>query len=184
MTEFEIWKTIPSVSDYEVSNLGHVRTLRRVVRFGRNTRVVVERLCTQRMWGSYLSIVIKNKSYYVHRLVAQAFIPNPENKPEVNHKNGVKTDNRAENLEWVTHQENATHAFKVLGHHSSQKGKFGKDNKKARRVLQIKDGVVVNEFYGCAEASRITGISRCNILSVCNKKYNLKTAGGFEWRWK
>ena len=65
------------------------------------------------MYGRYLSVRIRNKTYMAHRLVALAFIPNPENKAQVNHINGIKNDNRAENLEWVTNKENARHASLV-----------------------------------------------------------------------
>ena len=64
----------------------------------------------------YERVTINNKQIAVHRLVALQHIPNPENKPEVNHINGVKNDNRVENLEWVTKSENRKHAFKFLSH--------------------------------------------------------------------
>lgn len=181
----EIWRDIKDFENkYQVSNLGNVKSLKRIVKFGKNCRIVSERLCKQRMFGDYKQVVLGNKHAYVHRLVAQAFIPNPCKKREVNHKNGNKTDNCIDNLEWVTHKENAIHAFNVLKHKSSNKGKFGKDNKKSKIVQQLKNGVVIKEYYGCAEASRMTGIRVSGIRAVCNHNDKRKTAGGYEWRWK
>lgn len=122
------------------------------------------------------------KNFRVHRLVAEAFIPNPENKPYINHKNGVRNDNRVENLEWCTSKDNSVHAFKVLGHKSSMFGRFGKNNPKSKIIQQIKDGDVIAEYYGTGEIKRKTGFSVGHIHAACKGKH--KHIHGFQWKYK
>lgn len=96
--EQEIWKQYPSDHGIEVSNFGRVRVYPAIIKHRKG----------------YESIIKRNKSFFIHRLVASVFIPNPEGKETVNHKNGIKTDNSVSNLEWMTIQENLNHARTVL----------------------------------------------------------------------
>lgn len=116
----EIWKEIDGQNGrYLISNMNRVKaTYRTIILKNGKQRVLPERIlsCSHNCHG-YKIISFwnnnKNKCYSLHRLIAKAFIPNPENKKEVNHLNGDKKDNRLENLEWATHQENLSHAFRT-----------------------------------------------------------------------
>lgn len=138
--------------------------------------------------GYFRVVLCKNnkpKSKLIHRIVAETFIPNPNNKSEVNHINGIKTDNRVENLEWATRSENEKHAYRVLkSYHAPAPmlNKFGKNNPKSRIVLQISNGKIIASFYGGKEAQRKTGVFQGNISKCCNGER--KTAGGYQWKYK
>lgn len=102
----EIYKDVIGTNgDYQVSNLGNVKSLRfnkeRILKYGYNKKT------------GYVNVCINGKKYYIHRLMAQTFISNYDNKPCVNHINGIKNDNRVENLEWVTQKENINHAWSL-----------------------------------------------------------------------
>lgn len=190
MNNQEIWKDVKGYEgSYQVSNFGRVKSLEKIainVVYGEQR--LKEKILKQiKEWTGYYHVNLYNNSirrtHKVHRLVLTSFCSNPENKAEVNHKNGIKTDNRLENLEWVTRNENQKHAFKNGLNKPNTLGKFGKEHHCSIPVIQYtKSGEFVAEYYGQLEAKRITGISNSNIGMCCKGKY--KTAGGYVWKFK
>jgi len=190
----EIWKDVIGYEGcYSVSNLGRVKSLKRKVNslHGINTRTVNERIIAQRttMHG-YMSVALrkygKDKTLTVHRLIAIAFLNNPDDKPEVNHLDGNKKNNKLYNLEWVTKSENIKHAFRT-GLQSLEKLKqsgikASLGNRKP--ITQYdKDMNVIRVFESCKDAAEATNIPHTNISQVCNGKCKRKSAGGFIWRY-
>lgn len=165
----EVWRDIKGFEGrYQVSNLGRVKSLARrmVIKdrilkpFGNNKGYECVHL-----WN------IQHKELLVHRLVAEAFIPNPSNKKEVNHKDGNSLNNKVDNLEWCTHSENMLHSFRVLGQRTV-KGMVM--NNKPVKCLDT--GEV---FASASEAARQKGCSQSNVTKVVLGKRD--KAGGLRW---
>ena len=155
----EIWEKVEDYPNYQVSNLGNVKSLKKGIING----------CLDK--DGYLISTFRNseckKTLKFHRLVATAFIPNPGNKPCVNHKNGIKNDNRVINLEWCTHKENSQHAVKtglqigLKGDKCNLYNKKGILNHKSKKVINTETNQIFNSIK---EASVFYSINY-NILS-------------------
>ena len=180
----EIWKDIEGYEKYyQVSNRGRVRSLDRVVNKnnGRTefNKGIIRRLTPDKR-GYLIVYLLKNgkgKAGKVHRLVLEAFTPNPFNKCCVNHIDGNKRNNDIENLEWVTHKENMAHASKM--------GLLSYKNSKSVRMLDI-NGHFIKKFKSIKDAClEVTNgrLSKCDIGRACNKKPHYNTIYGYKWEY-
>ncbi len=118
----EIWKECIGHIGYQVSNHGRIRSNAR----NNGWKILVGKAGRYRVLGWWLPKKTHRKCTMVHRLVAEAFIPNPDKKPQINHKNGICDDNRVENLEWTTQSENMHHMYRVLRKKVGEKCSFSK----------------------------------------------------------
>lgn len=179
MEEIEIWKDIGGYDGlYQISNLGNVKSL--YFHSTRNPSLLRQ----ENMRYGYKRVTLskdgETKRFSVHRLVALAFIPNPDNYPCINHKDENPSNNRSENLEWCTVQYNTNYGSgmrKMVETRNLNNGRY-----RELPIEQISsDGESLNCYRSLHEAARATGICLSSICFALRGRY--KTAGGYLWRY-
>lgn len=185
----EIWKSIVGYEGlYEVSSLGNFRKLL-------SDGSIKNLKTTPNNWGYYTIGLRKNgkvKQYRISRLIAEAFIPNPDNKPYVDHIDTDKSNNRVDNLRWVTPSENSNNPLSVshmleswnnLDRRRHQREiNLGELHPRARSVCQLNEsGTIINIFPTSIEAAKCLGCKHSNITKCC--KGERKRAGGYRWKY-
>lgn len=172
--EIELWFNIPEYENYQASSNGRIRNKKgRILKPAKNNK-------------GYYVVVLNGKGLLVHRLIARTYIPNPNEYKIVNHINGIKTDNRVENLEFTTQRDNCKKAWKQ-GLCENVREKAYKTKRKttiktSKMVAQMHiNGTIINVFNSIREAERQTGISNGNISRCCRGEFG--TAGGYAWKY-
>jgi len=132
----------------------------------------------------YTQVEFGNKvRHLVHRLVGKAFLPNPKQKPCINHKDGDRKNNHYQNLEWCTYSENNKHAYHTLGKKPPRLGKFGKESGVNKSIVQLgMDGTLIKEWYAMKDAEREGGFDSGAICRCC--KGESKHHKGYRWKYK
>lgn len=172
MEFLEEWRRIRDFPDYQVSNLGRVKSLSRDYKYGSHNDMILSTNDRRGYRGVVLYANGVRHHKAVHRLVAEAFIPNPDGLPCVNHKDENRTNNRADNLEWCSYEYNSRYG--------SARSKISK--RVSRKVEQYtKTGELIRVWESMTLASESVGISISSI-SYCCRYFPKYSAGGFKWR--
>ena len=171
----EVWKPIMGYEGlYEVSNLGRVKS------FAKDKNGKIMSPCDNSKGYKYVTLGRGSKhKYYIHRLVALHFIPNPENKPEIDHINGNPSDNRVENLRWATKLENMNNP--ITNKRMSDKKKGCEGNNKTSVIQFDLEGNLIKKWDKIKDAVEATDTNRTSIISCANGRY--KTAGNSIWKY-
>lgn len=178
MEEKELWKTIKNYPNYEISNLGKIKSKSRLVKRKNNRNYIIqEKILKQYLTKGYyrVSLFANGKIVHklVHRLMAEVFIPNPNNLPEINHKNEIKTDNRVENLEWCSSKYNCNYG--------TRNKRINEKNKKTINQYDL-NGNYIKTWESAKEASlSLNKINGAAINGCCKGKY--KQMYGYIWRY-
>lgn len=191
MDKQEIWRPVVGYEGYyEVSNFGYVRSLDRYANIGYSSkRLKIGRRL--KAWvgnnGYYMVSLSKNnkvKKHTVHRLVAEAFIPNPNNYPVINHRDENRLNNFVKNIEWCTQKYNMEYSNVIEKGIEKQCWKKANEVTSKPVIQYTKDGKFVAEFESVNEAQRKTGVNISQISKVCTNKKGYKSAGGYKWSYK
>lgn len=183
----EIWKEIKGYEGrYLISNLGQIKSVEREIFNARGSYIKGEHIMrpTIAKTGYMVVTLCKNCNrtlHYVHRLIAEAFIPNPLNKKEVNHINSNKQDFSIENLEWTTTSENIKHAYVLGGRIGAHTGKYGKNHHRSRRIKMVNSNGDFAFYDGIRDAERLLGYKAGGIGQVLLGKS--KTCRGNKWEY-
>ena len=182
----EIWKDIPGTDgQYQISNLGNARsTFYHTCKWKRNYRIKLLKQKPNPYGYLHVSILLNKKrvSKFIHRMVAMLFVPNPKNKPEVNHLDGNKKNNAASNLKWVTSSENVKHAFATGLNRSWAKGIKGTEHPASKNVAQYDlEGNVVGLWGSVYDAGLYWNLNPKSIAH-CASGFS-KSYGGYMWKY-
>jgi len=179
--EGEEWRdVVGEKSHYQVSNKGRIKKIYK-------ENPWIELLLKQVTVAGYSACTLTppKRLAKIHRLIGIAFIPNPENKPAINHINGIKTDNRVENLEWCTNSENTRHRFDVLKQVSGNTGNRGILNPLSKKIVQMDlNGNKIKIWDSCADAfSHFTNRKRREGSNISESIKKNTTAWGYKWKY-